>query len=522
MQPLLSDEEGFPRRNGLPPYVSCLAALEECPLVIGIVDREYGTRFKDWGSHKGYEGLSPTHAELRHALDRKKKVLLYIHQDTLNFYEMWRKGGLNKLPKGLDEGTLALLKELKLRAPAPWIESFSNGEELIRSLQKNLVNELYSTFREQEKQSTDLARYILDLISAAPDAKSEIEQQLNPELRSQLASLQRKLEELEAERRLEQAQSRQRLEEATAAKQRVEQDIEIVKSDLDRATAHLVAAAIKDVRWLELVRTRLMPKQPGRVPFHNDAEVAFRGYHCSNLRGAPVLTEVSWSKLSYRENNLHRGYRAGLIFRGRNFAPGVTFASRDVGDTEPPVGWKDYWWRFPNIYFGDYLEVSTHDDELEGPLGYRRTEFCVRNPQGECSEWIRFSYPFDEPRLRDILSQQQELGELLYNEWRFGDAIEPLRKAYVFSDRLDGAQHERTRHLHTIWNNAIDGATLLRCRFREGDRVKVVRGDHTGAIGVVEILERRYQKPYLVRPDAAEPAARPLNVGDDEVEAANV
>ena len=34
------DLDLFPRFDGIPPYASCLRALEECPLVIGIIDRQ--------------------------------------------------------------------------------------------------------------------------------------------------------------------------------------------------------------------------------------------------------------------------------------------------------------------------------------------------------------------------------------------------------------------------------------------------------------------------------------------------
>ena len=166
MHPVLSDEEGFPRRNGLLPYVSCLFALEECPLVIGIIDRQYGTRFNDWGPLSQYQGLSPTHAELRHALEKKKKLLLYIHKDVLTFYEAWRKGGLPSMPNGLREDTLQLVKELKLYKPTPWIESFTDAQGVISSLQKNLINEVYSALREQEKQVCAARRGVLPRMMA--------------------------------------------------------------------------------------------------------------------------------------------------------------------------------------------------------------------------------------------------------------------------------------------------------------------------------------------------------------------
>jgi len=105
LTPLLSDENGFPHYDGLPPHATCLRVLEECPLVIGVIDRQYGHPFGDWGRYEQYRGLSPTHAELRHSLELGKRLLLFVNEDILAFYEIWRKN-LDKFksldpPKGL-------------------------------------------------------------------------------------------------------------------------------------------------------------------------------------------------------------------------------------------------------------------------------------------------------------------------------------------------------------------------------------------------------------------------------------
>jgi len=183
--PVMSDEEGFPHRDGIPPYATCLDALEECPLVIGIIDRYYGRRFDDWGPYPQHKGRAPTHAELLHALDLGKRVLIYVHDDTWNFYEFWRKNRLPAptLPSGLEEGTLLLLEELKLRKPAPWIAHFADVSDLIESLNKEFVNQLYAQLHDQQRQAKDTAAYFLDRIEAlAPELKEEIIRGLNPGL----------------------------------------------------------------------------------------------------------------------------------------------------------------------------------------------------------------------------------------------------------------------------------------------------------------------------------------------------
>ncbi len=274
-------------------------------------------------------------------------------------------------------------------------------------------------------------------------------------------------------------------------------------------------AALRDVSWLTMVRTQLMPRQPGRVPFHNDAEVALRGYHCSNLRDAvPVLHQVTWSKLPYRENDLHRGYEAGIIFKGGNFAPGVLWTSRQVGEDGPPRGRDDYWFRLPNIYFRDYLEVSTTTDEYESPLSDRDTEYCVRNPNGKQSQWVRFSYDYDESKLLEIFHAARKQGEDLFNAEKYQEAIEPLRKAMVFSRHLPAARSE-LEQVTPMWNEAIDRVALARMRFREGVRVRLLNGKQVGKEGVIEKLGLRHAKPYWIRLDESRNL---VAAADDEVE----
>src|SRR5271156_4960952 len=120
--PIISDAGGFPRVDGMPPYAACLKALEECALVIGVIDRYYGQPFDDWGPFPRYKGLAPTHAELRHALDTGKRVLIYVQDDTWKFYEVWRKDRDGFAPPtGLDVRTLEMFHELKTINPAPWL-----------------------------------------------------------------------------------------------------------------------------------------------------------------------------------------------------------------------------------------------------------------------------------------------------------------------------------------------------------------------------------------------------------------
>ena len=256
-------------------------------------------------------------------------------------------------------------------------------------------------------------------------------------------------------------------------------------------------AAARDASWLHAVRTTLMPKQPSRVPFHNAAEIAMRGYHCS-LRGRPTLTRVTWSLLPYNEGGLHRGYHAGLIFEGSDFAPGITCASRFKG--APANGAPDLsgHWRQPNIYFGERLETSANPDPEEGPIGYRGVEFAVRNPEGETSEWVEFTHGLEDEKLRMLIAGYVAEGQRLLDANEAAKAVDPLRRAYVYSRALYGWGAPEYCEAEAKWNVGLDRSMLDKLRFRETAGLRVVAGPHAGKIGTVEKLMLRHVHAYLL------------------------
>jgi hypothetical protein len=516
--PVLSDEGGFPHIDGMPPYATCLRALEECPLVIGIIDRNYGRAFDDWGPYGKYKGCSPTHAEIRHALDLGKRVLIYVHNDTWAFYEVWRNNPdalRGRLPQGLEEGTLKLFEELKKRSPAPWIEHFGDVSELISSLNKEFVNQLYTQLRDQEKQSADLATYFLDKIAdAAPEVREKITSGLNPDLVADRDGLQRKLAEIEARLTETQGTTQERISALQLEKDEVQAKVESVSKQLQHTSLMLAQAAMRDLPWLDFIRRTMMPKQPGRVPFHHSAEVALRGYKPTGGQLTPMLREITWAKLPEHEHGLHRGYKAGLIFRGSNFVPGITFTRRRRGETGPPVGNSDYFWHLPNVYFGDYLEVSTGDNEPESFVSWRDFEFQVKNPEGQKSDWILCSYPFDDEALHKVRTDALENGKVLLSAGKAAEAVEPLRKGMVFSDRMLGGQHPETIEAKATWERALDEAALSKLRFRVGDRLSVHSGPHAGNTGIVERLLLRHLHAYVMK----SPAGELFQASDQQVE----
>jgi len=259
-----------------------------------------------------------------------------------------------------------------------------------------------------------------------------------------------------------------------------------------------------------------MPKQPGRVPFHNTAEVALRGYHAAaGNRQVPILREVTWSPLDYLEGGLHRGYRAGIVFHGGSFVPGVTTTFRRRGE-ELPAGNCDYFWRLPNIYFGDYLEISSGDNAPEAALSWRDYEFQVKNPDGGKSEWVAFTYPFDDGALTKIrLASLAEGKQLLAND-QPAQAVEPLRKAWVFADRMLGVDHPEALAAKAVWETAREEAALAKLRFRPGDDLKVIGGPHAGRQGTVDRLMLNHLHAYVIQPTSDQ--GEPFMAADTEVE----
>jgi hypothetical protein len=507
INPQLSEEPGFPRASRDKPYVTCLRNLSDCPLVIGLLERSAGTPLPDWSPFPDYNGLSPTHAELRHALRTGKKVLLYIHRATVDAYHQWKTSPATYVANaGSPEvAMLELIHELMAHDPAPYFEPFSNASDVVASLKLNLINEIYTSLTEQEAQSRDQAKYLMEkILSAAPDIQATIQSQLSKDLTAELDRLRHTRDHLEQEMAGAHAEERKRLDARISELQEQEQKFRMT----------LTMAAVRDVRWLEHVRTTMMPKQPTRVPFHNTLEVAMRGFHAAaGGRVVPILNEVTWSKLPETENGLHRGYKAGVIFKGESFVPGVTIAYRKVGEGFP-AGNTDYHWLMPSIYFGDYLELASGDNEPEAALSWRGYEFQAKNPTGQTSEWITFSYPFDDTKLSAILDENMQEGRRLAAAGSNQAAIEPLRKAMVFADRMLGVDAPLTAELRHEWNTALDNATLDRCRFRPGKHVKIVAGEHAGKAGVIEKIGLRNFHPYWVAVNEGEV----ISAGDDQVE----
>jgi hypothetical protein len=519
--PILSEVDGFPHQDGMPPWASCLKTMDECALVIGVVEGYYGSPFDDWGPFPQYKGLAPTHAEFRHALNTGKRLLIYVHDDTWKLYEVWRQNPsafAQMVPAGMDVRTLEMFHELRTRNPVPWISRYSNSSTLIDSLKKEIINQLYLRLRERERETADLKQYLLTkLDEAPPDVRQGIAEALNAELVEERDGLQAKVAEIDAALRHLAGTSDEKIHKLEQEKAAVELRLAGVSQQVTLLTNLLAHSAAKDAVWLERVRSTMMPKQPGRAPFHNSLEVALRGYHASpGRRIIPKLTQVTWSKLEHVERGLHRGYYAGIIFHGSDFVPGVTWTTRRCGVEGSLEPGQPHPWMLPNIYYGDYLEVSTTDDPIEGPLSHRDYEYQVRNPEGQTSEWVRFTYPFDDVMLEKIRVEQLALGRSLLASGKPVEAVEPMRKAFVFSDRTLGLTHDETLRIKAEWEHTLNEAALAKLRFRVGDCLVVKDGPHAGKKGPVQRLLLRHLHAYLIQPADGEP----FQASDAQVERA--
>jgi hypothetical protein len=135
INPQLSEDPGFPRFSGDRPHVTCLRTLADCPLVIGLLEQRSGTSFADWSPFPEYNGLSAVHAELRHAVKLRKKLLLYIHADTLSTYRHW-KANPQAANQMAEVSMLSLVDELLTQDPAAYYESFTDASDVLASLKR--------------------------------------------------------------------------------------------------------------------------------------------------------------------------------------------------------------------------------------------------------------------------------------------------------------------------------------------------------------------------------------------------
>ncbi len=471
LNPFLSNDSGFPNHSNYPPHISCLKVLEDCPLIIGIIDKSLGCSIEDWGSYSKYNNFCPTQAEIVHSLNLNKKILIFIRDTTMQYYDDFSNNieRYNDISsKNMPEvAVISFINQLMKMENPPWIRKFSSITDLNSSLKENIINELYTSFKEIEKEEKDKVDFILNKIfEAAPEVRKEIESKINPKLSENISSLKDEIRVIKEAK----SQSEKETEYLKIKKSSLELDLIKAKEQLEQAKIKLTLSALKDFSWLETIKKTLMPKQEGRVPFHNDEEVSMHGYHCSNMRNYKIeLIKVTWSKLQYIENNLHRGYYAGIIFYGKNIPPGTTYASRIINTNNEKL-----FWRLPNIYFRDYLEVSTNEDEIESPLAWINHEFCIKTPEGELSNWIKFSFDFDNKKIINEFNIQKNSGLALFDKGEYAASIEYLRRSYTIGKNFPEIPDEEANSLSIKHQEAIKLSKEL-LKYDIGMKLEVIK-----------------------------------------------
>jgi hypothetical protein len=67
--------------------------------------------------------------------------------------------------------------------------------------------------------------------------------------------------------------------------------------------------------------------------------------------------------------------------------------------------------------------------------------------------------------LEKIRVEQLSWGRLLLTSGKLIEAVEPMRKAFVFSDRTLGLTHDETLRIKAEWEHTLNEAALAKLRF---------------------------------------------------------
>lgn len=239
---ILSSDEGFHDRSpDLHPWESCLPVVDDCPVVIVVIDGRYGTPLK-WPHYKevmGERQLSPTHGEFIYARAKKKRLMVFIRASLIADYERYRQAKkLEKddkrvkaklyLPGFVDFETLKFVEDVKTGEPICWFRSFNDVTDIKREVQHQLLNELALAFRRVQTQVVgSLHLLAMGIESLPPNQKAKLLESIGvPEptiadLRSRATEIQTLKEEIRKARAKRKKKQTPR-EELNALESRVE------------------------------------------------------------------------------------------------------------------------------------------------------------------------------------------------------------------------------------------------------------------------------------------------------------
>lgn len=188
-RPILSSAEGFAdKAPQLQPWECCLPVLQQCFVVILVIDAKYGQRFA-WPSFpdisRGMD-ISPTHAEYRLSLSQRKRMLVFVREEISSFYSAYRKaldtanGDATKakqlletvLPNRISPDVLEFFEEVKRTSPIPWIRTFRDVTDIKTEVRKKLLNELAEVFLIREGHVDTLIQKLSEVLEdLTPEAR---------------------------------------------------------------------------------------------------------------------------------------------------------------------------------------------------------------------------------------------------------------------------------------------------------------------------------------------------------------
>jgi hypothetical protein len=181
-RPILSSAEGFHDNSpDLEPWESCLEVLETSFVMILIIDNHYGQKM-EWKNFKKIidnRKVSPTHAEYLFAHKTNKRLLVFIRNEILTYYQSYRAAMkkaekdkakakeflINCLPDKIEFETLEFIEEVKTARPIPWIKGFNTVTEIKQEIQKKMLNELAELFLFRQKRLESVVHAFSSIIS---------------------------------------------------------------------------------------------------------------------------------------------------------------------------------------------------------------------------------------------------------------------------------------------------------------------------------------------------------------------
>lgn len=180
--PVLSNRPGFGENPYHSPYATCLEILESCQIVIGIIGRRFGDKYcTGWGKYSSeFNNCSPTQAEIRHAFNIRKRLIVYVLSEVKCHYEMWKNGLIDRGGGGLNgyddfDGTMEFIEflgHLKSDNRQPlYIIPYTDVQYIITDLRIRLATDLQIMWSHYEasdiRQTEALIKLAIAMLSPA-------------------------------------------------------------------------------------------------------------------------------------------------------------------------------------------------------------------------------------------------------------------------------------------------------------------------------------------------------------------